>query len=468
MKMKKRMRVLVTPLVLVLFLTVGASLHVNAAAKRRAATKAAGKKGKAVAAKSSTRRGSSSKSARSTAAGKTSKSSKAKVVRSGRRPGGAARVAAAVSDREAQKLLRKGGKLTRAERQKLARHRSSRAARARAAAIARIRAIRARDEGLRNIAAENIGKDDSVGEDLEIRSAAIQALSGRSGTVVVMDAMTGRVFTVVNQQMAVGSPVKPCSTVKMITALAALHESVFDPNEDIQFGRTASMNLTDALARSNNPVFDVLGRELGYESVMKYADNFGFGSKTGINYPGESDGFLPEDEVRLMCSHGTGFGVTAIQLAAFTAAIANGGNLYVPRVPRTAEDAERFKPQLRRKIEMSPEDRMRIMAGMIGAVNYGTAKLAYNPLGQVAGKTGTCTGNRDKLGLFTSFSSVDNPRVVVTVITTGSTEAGKRAADIAGRIYGQIAPRFFRDRLTTPAAATTEIAAPRVTSNMQE
>lgn len=464
MKMKKRMRVLVTPLVLVLFLTVGASLHINAAAKRRAASKAAGKKGKAIAAKSSTRRGSPGKSARSTAAPKTSK---ARVVRSDRRRG-AARLAAAVSDREERTLLRKRGKLTRAERNKLARHRSSRAARARAAAIARIRAIRARDEGLRNIAAENIGKDDSVGEDLEIRSAAIQALEGRSGTVVVMDAMTGRVFTVVNQQMALGSPVKPCSTVKMITALAALHENVFDPNEDIQFGRTASMNLTDALARSNNPVFDVLGRELGYESVMKYADNFGFGSKTGINYPGESNGFLPEDEVRLMCSHGTGFGVTAIQLAAFTAAIANGGNLYVPRVPRTAEDAEHFKPQLRRKIEMTPEDRMRIMAGMIGAVNYGTAKLAYNPLGQVAGKTGTCTGNRDKLGLFTSFSSVDTPRVVVTVITTGSTEAGKRAANIAGRIYAQIAPRFFRDRLATPAAASTEIAAPRVTGNMQE
>jgi penicillin-binding protein 2 len=463
MKMKKRMRVLTTPLVLVLFVFVGTSLHVNAAAKRRAAAKAASKKGKAVTAKSSK----SSRRASSNRAASAPKNSKGKVVRSSRRRG-AGRVASGISDREAQKLLRKRGKLTRAERKKLSRHRSSRAARARAAAIARQRAIRARDEALRNIATDNIGKDNSVGEDLEIRSAAIQALAGRSGTVVVMDAMTGRVYTVVNQQMALGSPVKPCSTVKMITALAALHENVFDPNEDIQFGRTASMNLTDALARSNNPVFDVLGRELGYENVMKYAENFGFGSKTGINYPGESEGFLPEDEVRLMCSHGTGFGVTAIQLAAFTAAIANGGNLYVPRVPRTAEDAERFKPELRRRIEMSPEDRMRIMAGMIGAVNYGTAKLAYNPLGQVAGKTGTCTGNRDKLGLFTSFSSVDNPRVVVTVITTGSTEAGKRAADIAGRIYGSISPRFFRERMTTPAAATAEIDAPRVTSNMQE
>ena len=169
-----------------------------------------------------------------------------------------------------------------------------------------------------------------------------------------------------------------------------------------------------------------------------------------------------------MSSHGYGFGVTAIQLAAFTAAIANGGNLYTPRVVRTAEEARNFVPELKRKIVMSPEDRMRMLAGMMGAVNYGTAKLAYNSLGQVAGKTGSCTGNRDKLGLFTSFSSVDNPRLVVTVITSGSTEAGRRAAEIAGRIYSTISPRFFRDRLATPStSAGTEIPPEQKTGNVK-
>jgi cell division protein FtsI/penicillin-binding protein 2 len=275
-----------------------------------------------------------------------------------------------------------------------------------------------------------------------------------------MDPNTGRVYTVVNQQMALGSPVKPCSTVKMIVGLAALHEGVFDPNQDVQVSRRASMNLTDAMARSDNPVFQVLGRLLGFERVIRYAEDFGFGARTGINYPGESPGFLPdegEQETGHMSSHGDGFGVTAIQLAAFTSAVANGGDLYVPRVASTAEEAANFIPELKRKIVMSPEDRLRMMAGMIGAVNYGTAKLAYTPVGQVAGKTGTCTGNRDRLGLFTSFSSVDNPRLVVTVITTGSTEAGRRAAEIAGRIYSAVSPRFFRERIIAPAAAGTEI-----------
>jgi penicillin-binding protein 2 len=365
-----------------------------------------------------------------------------------------------ISNKEARKLSRKQGKLTTAEKRKLAATRSARRRRARARYLARLRAIRARDNALRNITANNILKDRITGEDPEIRAAALEALNGRSGTVVVMDPTNGRIFTIVNQQMALSSPVKPCSTVKLVVGLAALHEGVFDPNEDVQISSRRSMNLTDAMARSDNPVFQVLGRMLGFERVIKYAENFGFGEQTGVNYPGENKGFLPEEgeqETGLMSSHGENFGVTAIQLAAFTGAIANGGNLYVPRTPRTPVEMTNFDPVLKRKIEMTTEDRLRLMSGMIGAVNFGTGKLAYNPLGQVAGKTGTCRGKRDRLGLFTSFSSVDNPRMVVTVITTGSTEAGVRAAAIAGKIYASISPKFFRERIATPSE-TIEIS----------
>jgi len=391
---------------------------------------------------------------------KKGKASSKVAVKRGKSSVRSSKLAAKRSSRDWSQVssLRKGGKLTRAERRALA---SSSRRRARARYLARLRVIRARDSALRNIAAGNMLKDDATGEDQEIRAAAVRALQGRSGTVVVMDPNTGRIFTVVNQRMALGSPVKPCSTVKMIVGLAALHEGVFDPDQDVQVSTRKSMNLTDAVAHSDNSVFQVLGRMLGYDRVMKYATDFGFGSRTGVNYKGESEGFLPdegEQETGHMSSHGDGFGVTAIQLAAFTAAIANGGDLYTPRVARNTEEAETFVAELKRKIVMAPEDRLRLLAGMTGAVNYGTAKLAYNPLGQVAGKTGTCTGNRDRLGLFTSFSSVDNPRLVVTVITTGSTEAGRRAAEIAGRIYADICPRFFKDRVTTPAAsAGTEI-----------
>ncbi len=408
-------------------------------------------------------------SAKKTTSIKKGKASSKVAVKRGKSSVRSSKLASGKSSRGRSQVssLSKGGKLTRAGRRALA---SSSRRRARARYLARLRVIRARDSALRNIAAGNMLKDDSAGEDPEIRAAAVRALQGRSGTVVVMDPNNGRVFTVVNQRMALGSPVKPCSTVKMIVGLAALHEGVFDPDQEVHVSSRWGMSLTEALAHSNNPVFQVLGRMLGYERVMKYASDFGFGSRTGINYKGESDGFLPdegEQETGHMSSHGDGFGVTAIQLAAFTAAIANGGDLYTPRVARNAEEAQTFVAELKRKIVMSPEDRMRMLAGMTGAVNYGTAKLAYNQLGQVAGKTGTCTGASDRLGLFTSFSSVDDPKLVVTVITTGSTEAGRRAAEIAGRIYADICPRFFKDRVTTPAAsAGTEIPESK-TSNVK-
>src|SRR5215475_12648704 len=446
--MRKRHRVVMTlSFSIILTIIVGASVGGAAHAQQRkksTAKKATSiKKGKASS-KVAVKRGKSSVRSSKLAAGKSSRG------------------------RSQVSSLSKGGKMTRAERRALA---SSNSRRARARYMARLRVLQARDAALRNIAVGNIMNDDTTGEDPEIRAAVVNALQGRSGTVVVMDPNNGRVFSVVNQRMALGSPVKPCSTVKMIVGLAALHEGVFDPNQDVQLSSRYSMNLTDALARSNNPVFQVLGRLLGYDRVMKYAEDFGFGSKTGINYRSESDGFLPdegEQETGHMSSHGDGFGVTAIQLAAFTGAVANGGNLYTPRVVRTPEEARNFVPELKRKIEMSSEDRLRLLAGMMGAVNYGTAKLAYNPLGQVAGKTGTCTGNRDRLGLFTSFSSADNPRVVVTVITTGSTEAGRRAAEIAGRIYSAISPRFFRERLATPSAsAGTEIPSEHKTGNVK-
>ncbi|MFN0108892.1 MAG: penicillin-binding transpeptidase domain-containing protein [Blastocatellia bacterium] len=345
---------------------------------------------------------------------------------------------------------------------------SARRRRARALALARMRAAKARDAALRNLTNNNIERDLTEGEDLEIRQAVLAAMSGRSATVVVMDPNTGRVYTVVNQQMALRSPVKPCSTVKMIVGLAALNQKAIEPDEAVKISRRSSMDLTFALAKSNNPFFQVVGRSLGYDQVLKYADNFGFGQKTGINYPGESDGFIPEEGSTLMPSHGDGFGVTAIQLSAFTSAIANGGSLYVPRVPRSAEDAADFKPELKRKIEMSPEDRAKMMPGMIGAVNFGTARQAANALFQIAGKTGTCTGDRDKLRLFTSFSSVENPKVVVTVITSDSKFGGNHATGIAGKVYAAMAPRFFSQPVSVPAAApAAEPTIPPVKSGNQ-
>lgn len=318
-----------------------------------------------------------------------------------------------------------------------------RAEAARLAAIARQRAL---DEGLRNEVQANIGKDSTLGEDPEVRNAAIAALGNHAGTVVVMDPKTGRVYTVVNQDWALRRGFKPCSTIKLVTGVAGLCERVIQPIETVSDGGSYRIDLTDALAYSNNSYFQHVGGQVGFEKMVTYARELGLGQKTGINYANESPGRVPlfksGNAVNHMSSHGDDFEVTAIQLATLVSAMANGGKLLTPHLPRTSEETVHFKSELRRKINIGDETWKRMVPGMIGAVNYGSGKKAYRPEQTVAGKTGTCIGQGAWLGLFTSYAPVVNPRLAVVVITRGSDAHRHLPAAIAGNIYRALSPRF--------------------------
>src|ERR1700676_1086203 len=101
--------------------------------------------------------------------------------------------------------------------------------------------------------------DNVDGDDLVIRRAAVAALGGVNGSVVVVDPNTGRILTMVNQKLALKSGFIPCSTIKLVTALAALTESVVTLNTTVYTSHYVSYNLTQALARSNNQYFNILG-----------------------------------------------------------------------------------------------------------------------------------------------------------------------------------------------------------------
>jgi membrane peptidoglycan carboxypeptidase len=143
-----------------------------------------------------------------------------------------------------------------------------------------------------------------------------------------------------------------------------------------------------------------------------------------------------------MCSHGDDFEVTPIQLATLVAAMANGGKLLVPHVPRTPQEDVRFKTSVRRQINVNEDAWRRMVPGMIGAVNYGSGKKAYRPEQTVAGKTGTCIGQGSWLGLFTSYAPVANPRLAVVVVARGSDGRNHLPAAVAGSIYRALSPRF--------------------------
>ncbi|MGH9898832.1 MAG: penicillin-binding transpeptidase domain-containing protein [Pyrinomonadaceae bacterium] len=320
-----------------------------------------------------------------------------------------------------------------------------RAEAARRAAIARQRAF---EESLRQETALNIQKDITAGEDLEVRRIAISALGSHAGTVVAMDPMTGRVYTVVNQEWAVRRGFKPCSTVKLVTGLAGLNEGVINPVQTIEVsaGGSHELDLTDALAYSNNGFFQSIGSQVGFEKMMQYGRMLGLGEVTGINHPNEYPGRLPflksGYQVNHMSSHGDDIEVTPIQLATMVSAIVNGGTLLTPHMPRTTEESGNFKTEVRREINVPRETLMRLIPGMIGAVNYGTGHRAYSATETIGGKTGTCIGQGSWLGLFGSAAPIENPRLAISVVLRGSGERGRSASDVAGKIYRALSSRF--------------------------
>ncbi len=317
-----------------------------------------------------------------------------------------------------------------------------RAEAARRAAIARQRAI---EKAMRDEAQTFIGRDDTTGEDLEVRRVAVNALGYHAGTVVVMDPQSGKIYSVVNQEWALRRGFKPCSTIKLVTGVAGLEEKMISPFETTNISDKYKLDLTDALAYSNNTYFQHIGGQVGFEKMMGYAKELGLGEKTGVNVPNEYSGRLPLEKsgfaLNRMSSHGDDFEVTALQLGTLVSALANGGKLLVPYVPHNAEEAK-SKIKVRRQLDVSQENLRRMVPGMVGAVNYGSGKKAYDPQQTVAGKTGTCIGQGSWLGLFTSYAPLANPRLAVVVIGRGPDARNHFPAAVAGKIYRELGSRF--------------------------
>jgi len=321
-----------------------------------------------------------------------------------------------------------------------------RAEAARRAAIARQRAL---DKALRDEVQGMILRDNTSGEDPQVRQVAINALGNHAGTVVVMDPMTGKVYSIVNQEWGVRRGFKPCSTIKLVTGVAGLSENIIPPAEVGLVSDRSRMDLTGALARSDNGYFERVGTGIGFDKMIHYAREMGLGEKTGANVPFEFAGRLPEMSpnftLRRMFSYADGFEVTALQLGNLVSAMANGGKLLVPQVP-SAQDNSKFKTKVRRKLDIDGNVLQRMIPGMIGSVNYGSGRKAYDPMQTVAGKTGTCNGGGGSwVGLFTSYAPLASPKLAVVVITRGTDAHHHLPAAVAGRIY-----RDLHDRFGTP------------------
>ena len=98
--------------------------------------------------------------------------------------------------------------------------------------------------------------------------------------------------------------------------------------------------------------------------------------------------------------------------------------------------------KVRRQLPIATEVWQRMVPGMVGAVNYGTAHKSYDPTQTVVGKTGTCIGQGGWVGSFTSYAPLANPRLAVVVIAQGTDGRRHFPVAVAGEIYRQLNHRF--------------------------
>lgn len=310
--------------------------------------------------------------------------------------------------------------------------------------------------------------DITTDDDPIVRQIAVDALGHEKGSVVAVDPSTGRILAVVNQKMAFSSGFEPCSTIKPFVAIAGLQEGVITRDTMIRVAKRRYMDLTEAMAHSNNKFFEAVGSQLGFERVVTYEQRLGLGQRVGFNIPEEQPGFLPPSPpsfggVARMSSFGEGIRITPFQLASLAATLANGGTQYYLQYPRTDEDRQSFVPRVRAQFDIAPllPD---LRDGMLAAVMYGTARRSYDPDGeQDLGKTGTCNDENvgGRLGWFVSYADQAHPRIVVVVLLHGGSRiiSGPHASEIAGRIYRGLYERNYFAQADADSTRPTQYAA---------
>jgi penicillin-binding protein 2 len=256
------------------------------------------------------------------------------------------------------------------------------------------------------------------------------------------------------------------SIIKPLEASAALQESLispdkqindpgyilvpsqYDPSVTFRFGGVTPHGLVDmrkAIAVSSNIYFYTVGggygtqRGLGPSRINKYLSLFGWNQKTGIDLPGEFQGFIPTPEWKKSTKGTNWFDgdtynlsigqsdlqTTPLQVASAYAAIANGGTLYKPQVVNKVISSDgksvvqEFTPQATRSNFIDPQYLEIVREGMRDGVSkpYGLSGVLNNLPVQVAAKTGTAQiGYADKFNLWSAaFAPYDHPEIVVVV-----------------------------------------------------
>jgi stage V sporulation protein D (sporulation-specific penicillin-binding protein) len=325
----------------------------------------------------------------------------------------------------------------------------------------------------------------------ELEKAVLDTKSKR-GMAITVNPQTGEILSVanypefdpndyknypaVNRRNSLFSDMyEPGSTFKVFTAAAALEEGLVTPESTffcpgyivvddrrLKCWKTTghgSQNFVEALENSCNPVFAILAMRLTKETFYRYIRGFGFGKSTGVDFLGESPGWLKPlktvGNVELAnIGYGQGITVTPIQMVMGVAAIANGGYLLKPQLIKEIRSVEgkvkkAAHTQVTRQV-LSAKTSATMRRLMESVVNNGSGNKAFLPGYRIAGKTGTAQkvvpgkkGYSQLIASFAAFAPADNPRLAVMVILDEPGSTIKYGGVIAAPVVGNI----FRDAL---------------------
>lgn len=350
-------------------------------------------------------------------------------------------------------------------------------------------------------------------------TAAITNSHAKAGTAIVLDPHTGDVLALANAptfdpndvgaappaaraNWALQNIYEPGSTFKIVAFSAAIEKGLARPEDhiDCQMGSITvakrlihdhhafgNLTIADALAKSSNVAAIKLGLRVGDPTMYDFITRFGFGSRTGIELPGETVGLVRplhrwQPSSIGSVAIGQEIGVTPLQMVAAFGALANDGVRIAPHLIREIRNGNgvttyRPNPEQHRVIKKETATALR---GMLEGVTLnGTAKKAQLDGYTAAGKTGTAqkidprtrTYSATKfVASFVGFAPVNNPAVVIIVVIDepgGSYHGGDVAAPVFRQIAEQILPEmgvipdtdFNEPQLVAQAAETpTQVA----------
>ncbi|MGC1164477.1 MAG: penicillin-binding protein 2 [Solirubrobacterales bacterium] len=309
-----------------------------------------------------------------------------------------------------------------------------------------------------------------------------ESYSPKGATAIVMDPQSAQVLAMANWppvdpndlsnasnddlvNRATAFNYEPGSTFKAFTVAAALEEKLVTPAseftlepsiqvadrtiEDSHPRGTETMSVATILAHSSNVGAVTIGLELGDERFSRWINRFGFGRPTGVQFPNEEQGIVPElDEYSGSTMGnlpiGQGLAVTPMQMMAGYAAIANGGILRQPQLIKRVGDETSEEPEGRRVVKPEVAAQVREMLEGVLAPG-GTASEVSVPGYTLAGKTGTAevaengTYSETKfVASFIGFAPADDPRFLAAVIVD-QPQGDYYGGTVAGPAFGSIA-----------------------------